>query len=124
MTDQRPPTDDGIEGAWARLLTGREVGDWCVDLIEAFSDSDGKTTERTQAVIARLAELTDQRLVHQQLAQAALLICRELKLYIDLENISCPIPASGDEKFKRALLAARAAMQGHTRSPFQPSDEG
>ncbi len=118
-------TDGDVEVMWDHPLTARQTGVWCVDLIEEISkDPGGELSERARALIVRLHSLGEHDVTFLLMAQAAVLVSRELQFYIDTHEM-IPVNVAGEEKYQRALLHARSVYRdSKARSPYQPSDEG
>lgn len=121
---------DDIEGAWAKQITGKEVGAWCVDLLQEALASPTERSERGEALLARLASVaqseTDLKLLLWHLAQVSAMVATEMRFFIDTEEM-LPYGVDGDEKLKRSLLATKVMFESagtESRSPRKPSAEG
>jgi hypothetical protein len=119
---------DDIDATWDQPLTGKQVAVWCVDLLEDALSAT-RPTERSEALIGRLTSVAttekDLRQLLWQMAQSAALVTSELRFYIDTEAM-VPVNADGNEKVKRACLAAKTSFYSggtETRSPYKPSSE-
>lgn len=115
---------DDIEGSWDRPLTGREVGPWCVDLIEEIVENHEKPTERRAALIKRIGSVGDPEQVADIMARMAALIVADLRFLVGMNALDVPNKVEADEALKRSLLGAKAALTGTPRNPLLDSSEG
>ena len=115
---------DDIEGSWDRPLTGREVGPWCVDLIEEIVENHEKPTERHAALLKRSGSVGDAEEVAFIMARIAALIIGDLRLFVGMNELDVPNKIEADEALRRSLLGAKAALTGTPRNPFLDSSEG
>lgn len=122
--------DDHLSDSWDQPLTGREVGGWCVELIEeAIEYPAGGQTDRAQVLLSRLRSVgqspEDLELVLWHMAQAAMLIAKDMEFYIDAAPMFAGV--NGEEKLKRSVLSAKTAFSSGgqtTRPPHRPSSDG